>query len=98
MTKTAPTKDPEHPLYWDYLEWSDRFVTQFRKRRKALGYTQVQLEEKLGVCNGLVAKWEVGLRKPSMFTCFLWAEALDTELRLVDKDDKENRPSPDLSV
>ncbi|MGB5943298.1 MAG: helix-turn-helix transcriptional regulator [Leeuwenhoekiella sp.] len=45
-------------------------------RRKQLGLTQEDLDNKLGVADRLVSKWECGLRTPTSFHLYCWADAL----------------------
>lgn len=73
---------PEPSLF----AFEERLIDQFRKRRQLLGLTQTQLQEKIGVADNLISKWEVGMRKPSGFLLFCWADALGCELKLEEKD------------
>ncbi len=65
--------------------FEDCLIQQLRERREKLGLTQVKLQELIGVADNLVAKWEVGMRKPSGFLLFCWADALGCKLKLVEK-------------
>jgi len=56
-------------------------------RRYDLGLTQPAVDQMIGVAPGLVAKWEIGNRKPTLFNAYCWAEALDCEIKLETKDD-----------
>lgn len=47
------------------------------KRRKDLGLTQEDIDNKLGVADRLVSKWECGLRTPTSFHLYCWADALN---------------------
>ena len=58
-------------------------IPQFIARRKELGMTQFELEPKMRLAISLVAKWEVGIRKPSGFLMHCWATALGCNLELV---------------
>jgi transcriptional regulator with XRE-family HTH domain len=62
-------------------------IKQFQRRRYDLGLTQPEVDQLIGVAPGLVAKWEIGNRKPTMFNAFCWAEALDCDIKLETKDD-----------
>lgn len=58
-------------------------IQQFKDRRNELGYTQLELDHKIGMTDGYVAKWESGDRKPTMFFAFMWAQALNCKIVLV---------------
>jgi len=62
-------------------------IKQFQRRRYDLGLTQPAVDQMIGVAPGLVAKWEIGNRKPTLFNAYCWAEALDCEIKLELKDD-----------
>jgi transcriptional regulator with XRE-family HTH domain len=62
-------------------------IKQFIERRHELGLTQTSVNEDIGVATGLVAKWEIGNRKPTLFNAYCWAEALKCEVKLEFKDD-----------
>jgi len=62
--------------------FSQSVIPQLVERRKSLGIAQADLDLEIGVANGLVAKWEVGMRKPSGFLLHCWAQALGCELAL----------------
>ena len=61
----------------------DRLVQELRRRREAKGISQEALNDRIGVADCLVAKWETGQKRPSPRYVWLWAEALDAELVLV---------------
>ena len=61
-------------------------IKQVQKRRYDLRLTQSEVDDRIGVTSGLVAKWEIGNRKPTMFNAYCWAEALNCEIRLEKKD------------
>ncbi len=48
----------------------------------ALGLSQIELGARLLNAEGLVGKWESGMRKPTAFNLALWAEALGARLRV----------------
>ena len=62
-------------------------IKQFQRRRDDLGLTQPAVDQMIGVAPGLVAKWEIGNRKPTLFNAYCWAEALDCEIKLETKND-----------
>lgn len=58
-------------------------VTQLIKRRKELGITQEHLNYKLGVADRLISKWECGVRTPTSFHLYCWADALHSRLMII---------------
>ena len=62
-------------------------IKQFQARRYSLGLTQPAVDQMIGVAPGLVAKWEIGNRKPTLFNAYCWAEALGCEIKLEAKHD-----------
>ena len=57
-------------------------IKQFAKRRNDLGLTQQRVDDRIGCASGLVAKWESGNRKPTLFNAHCWAEALGCHIKL----------------
>jgi len=57
-------------------------VQTLRERREVLGMSQEQLCHKLGVSNGVVAKWENGSKFPGAFFWMCWAQALQVEVKV----------------
>ena len=51
-------------------------IQQFVVRRRALGISQMELDHRIGVAEGLVAKWESGARRPTLYNAWCWAKAL----------------------
>jgi len=64
----------------DEQEFYEGFVCSLAERRYALGWTQEQLNNRLGVADGLVAKWECLTKFPSALHLMLWANALRVEI------------------
>ena len=60
-------------------------ITQFVAKRHKLGYTQIDMDDILGVAKGLVSKWEVGIRRPSGYLFCCWADSLDMKITLTAK-------------
>ena len=69
------------------MKFASSLISQFVARRKQLKYTQEDVDLIIGCANGLVAKWECGIRKPTLFYAFMWAEALKTDLSIVFEND-----------
>ncbi len=70
--------------------FTSELIKQFQRRRYQLGLTQPTVDQMLGVAPGLVAKWEIGNRKPTLFNAYCWAEALGCDIKLEIKDDMRN--------
>ena len=66
--------------------FTEELINQFQRRRYSLGFTQMDIDLKIGVAPGLVAKWEIGNRKPTLFNAYCWAEALGCDIKLEAKD------------
>ena len=66
----------------DFLKF---VVADLVTKRKRLEYTQEELNARLGVADRLVGKWEVGIRTPTSFHLYCWADALDMRLCVFDK-------------
>ena len=54
--------------------------SNIQSRRRAIGLTQEQLAERLGVARQTVAKWEAGDSVPDLANAGELAEALDVSL------------------
>jgi len=68
-----PTRD-------DFL--SD-LISQFIARRIELGLRQEEVDTLMGNTDRLVSKWECGLRTPTSFNLYCWAEALNSKLEIL---------------
>lgn len=55
------------------------------ERRVELGITQEELNYRLGVADRLISKWECGVRTPTSFHLYCWADALESKL-IISKD------------
>lgn len=71
---------PSERGYWT------RLIFQLRSRREQLGISQEDLDQRLNVAEGQVAKWENQTRYPSAFMFQCWAIALDYSLALHSSD------------
>lgn len=69
--------------------YRDRVLSQLRECRWDTEISQADLDDVIGVCNGLVAKWETAVRFPTLFSAFCWAEALGMEIKLVKKGERD---------
>ena len=67
----------------DFLE---DVVKRLIKRRLQLGMTQDDLNHRLGVADRLVSKWECGVRTPTSFHLYCWADALKSKMTIVAND------------
>jgi DNA-binding transcriptional regulator YiaG len=57
-------------------------VGQLVHRRKELGLTQSDVDVIMGNSDRLCSKWECGMRTPTGFNLYCWADALDSSLQL----------------
>ena len=62
------------------------FIKQLIMRRHQLNLSQRFVNESIGVAEGLLAKWETGLRSPSGYLLFCWAEALQCRIKVEPND------------
>ena len=69
-------------------------IEQFREARREQGIASHALDDMIGGAVGLVAKWEVGIRKPTMFNAWCWAKALGLEFKLVRDENVSVRDRP----
>lgn len=63
-------------------QFTSELIKQFQQRRYELGLTQPDVDQLIGVAPGLVAKWEIGNRKPTLFNAYCWAEALGCSINI----------------
>lgn len=63
-------------------------VKDLVKQRHRLGITQDDLNHTLGVADRLVSHWECGVRSPTAFHLYCWADALKSKLAIVAQDNK----------
>jgi predicted DNA-binding transcriptional regulator AlpA len=63
-------------------DWHALIATMASYRRAA-GYSQEALDHKLGTADGLVAKWECGMRRPTSFNLFCWGQALGVSFGII---------------
>jgi|TARA_R110000744_G_scaffold71312_2_gene143645 ribosome-binding protein aMBF1 (putative translation factor) len=55
-------------------------VQRLREIRQGKGMSQNELDHRIGVTDGVVAKWESGARKPGSFLLSCWITALNAKL------------------
>jgi transcriptional regulator with XRE-family HTH domain len=58
-------------------------IAKLVDRRRALGISQIELDDLIGVSDGYVAKWERLLKIPTPYFFTLWAHALGVTLDVV---------------
>jgi ribosome-binding protein aMBF1 (putative translation factor) len=75
--------DAERVFYRDFIR---RMINQ----RQRMGISQAELDYRLGIATGLVAKWETFARLPGTFMLLCWAEALNTVLVPVERHPTED--------
>lgn len=67
-------------------DFETQFIQQLIERRHQLNLSQRYVNESIGVAEGLLAKWETGLRSPSGYLLFCWAEALQCRIKVEPND------------
>ena len=77
----------------DFLKDVVRVLREERKRQKI---SQETLNHKLGVADFLVGKWEVGIRSPTAFNLYCWADALGCEITVTKTDDEDSKKCSDV--
>ncbi len=58
-------------------------VKQLVHRRRELELTQEQVDHIMGNADRLCSKWECGMRTPTAFNLYCWAEALSVSIQIV---------------
>lgn len=66
----------------DFLQ---EVVSQLKSKRLKQQITQQELNHKLGMADFLVTKWENGIRTPLAYHLYCWADALDSQIIVLDK-------------
>src|SRR5687767_14651385 len=64
--------------------------------RKRQGLSQTDMDRRIGLADGLVSKWECGVRRPSLYLLACYAWALDGRLTYVPG--TSSAPAPPLSM
>lgn len=67
------------------LEEREHYSTllkQLIEVRKATGMSQAAMDERIGVSEGMVAKWEAAHRLPGAFFFMCWCDALGVRLTI----------------
>ena len=61
-------------------------VKQLVRQRHKLALTQDDVNHMLGVADRLVSHWECGIRSPTAFHLYCWADALQSKLAIIPKE------------
>lgn len=61
----------------------DDLISQFVARRKSLRLSQDDVDYIMGNSDRMCSKWECGLRSPTAFNLFCWAEVLNAKVLLI---------------
>lgn len=61
-------------------EFIRALVDVLSERRRQLEISQHELDDRLGMADGVVAKWETGYRRPSPDNLWCWCHALGVRL------------------
>lgn len=59
-----------------------QLIENLAQRRKQLRLSQEALDHRLGVSEGMVAKWETLARLPGAFFLMCWCKALNVQLTI----------------
>ena len=70
----------KHDLYAELID-------QLIVRRKVMGLSQHELDGRIGCADGLVGKWECGIRTPKPRSFAEWSRALDGQIIFIGDDD-----------
>lgn len=80
------SRAPTEVERWHYAA----MIEQLSDRRQLMQLTQLQLDDMLGVADGLVAKWESFQRLPGAFMLVCWSSALGLSLSAVHHETEAN--------
>jgi len=58
-------------------------IAELADRRRMLGISQESLDARLGVSEGMVSRWEQGVKLPGAFFFVCWAEALGIRITTI---------------
>ncbi len=61
-----------------------RLRDELARRRRRLGLSQEELDERLGCAERMVSKWECGRHAPTLGALVAWAEALGLRIVLLE--------------
>ena len=78
-------------------DFLNNIVSELVKQRQKLELTQEELNAILGITDRLLGKWEVGIRTPTCFHLYCWAEALNMQLAVIANDNTPPEPVCQLS-
>lgn len=70
------------PLSSEEAGFYDDLIEQLKNARKEAGFSQAALDHRLGVSEGMVAKWETKTRLPGAFFLMCWCSALGARLNV----------------
>lgn len=68
------------PLSIEERSHYGELIRELVMARKVTGMSQAALDDRLGVSEGMVAKWEIGARLPGAFFLMCWCKALGVRL------------------
>lgn len=70
------------PTREDFLKNISKHLAKLRQLQ---GWTQDKLNHRLGSADALVSKWECGIKTPTGFNLYCWADALSERLTTMPK-------------
>jgi len=81
-------------LKWGWLmrhcDWLKNVAEQLANRRRDLLKSQQDLERELGLSERQISKWERGVRRPTAFFFYCWADALDCDVVLKPREENKH--------
>ena len=86
MTKEMQRPNPlSRPLSTEEQHYYNLIINRLIDVRKIKNLSQAMLDDKIGVSEGMVAKWESKARLPGAFFLMCWCISLDLQLTLLDR-------------
>lgn len=73
------------PLSTEEQHYYNLIINRLIDVRKLKNLSQAMLDDKIGVSEGMVAKWESKARLPGAFFLMCWCISLDLQLTLLDR-------------
>lgn len=65
-------------------DYAKPIIDKLIKRRHDLGLSQLQVNEKLGMADRYVNKWECGMKTPNLYNLMLWCSVLGLKIEITE--------------
>ena len=72
------------PLSFEEQNYYGSLIDKLVEARKAQRLSQAALDDRIGVSEGMVAKWESKMRLPGAFFLMCWCSSLDVRLTITE--------------